>query len=130
MTGTTKQTADGASAAFVSWLHARVMSAGRGDGLTSLDRDPGGSFWLGRLAPEITVQNSVLGKRGERLDPCAVGLRVRPAASGPWIFTVDVGFVTWTRNAASDWSRMTGSRSRSLWKCQLKLARTSAGKVN
>lgn len=103
MIDTSKQTAEEASTAFVTWLHEQVMSAGRGDGLKNLDTDPGGTFWLGRLAPEVTVQNSVLGKRGERLDPCAVGMHVRPAQPGPWTFTVTVGFVTWTRNAASDW---------------------------
>jgi hypothetical protein len=103
MTVMSNQSEEQAAEAFVGWLHDRVMAAARGDGLKTLDTEPGGTFWLGRLAPEVTVQNSSLGKRGERLDPCAVGLRVRPEHAGPWTFTVDVGFVTWTRNAASDW---------------------------
>ena len=41
---------------------------------------PKGRFWLGRLAPEIVVQNSRLGERSERLEPCEVGVRVRPTA--------------------------------------------------
>ena len=49
---------------------------------------PKGRLWLGRLAPEIVVQNSRLGERSERLEPCEVGVRLRlvggrrPARSG------------------------------------------------
>ena len=42
---------------------------------------PKGRFWLGRLAPEIVVQNSRLGERSERLEPCEVGVR-RPSVGG------------------------------------------------
>ena len=38
---------------------------------------PSGRLWLGRLAPEIVVQNSRLGERSERLEPCEVGVRLR-----------------------------------------------------
>src|SRR5215472_15350438 len=39
---------------------------------------PKGRLWLGRLAPEVVVQNSRLGERSERLEPCEVGVRLRP----------------------------------------------------
>ena len=38
---------------------------------------PAGKLWLGRLAPEVVVQQSRLGERGERLEPCETGLRLR-----------------------------------------------------
>ena len=34
---------------------------------------PRGRLWLGRLAPEIVVQESALGERSERLEPCELG---------------------------------------------------------
>ena len=47
--------------------------------LERLDVDPASTFWLGRLASEDHVFASQLGDRAERLDPCAIGLRVRPS---------------------------------------------------
>jgi len=88
-----------ASVKFVSWLHSRVLAAGRGDNTDQLNTEPRGTFWLGRLAPEATVQASKLGARGERLDPCAVGLRVRPARPAPWVFDVRVGFTCWVKDS-------------------------------
>ena len=65
---------------FVSWMLEGVIAEARGDRITTLPVRPDGRFWLGRLAPEIVVQNSRLGERTERLDPCEVGVRVRLSA--------------------------------------------------
>lgn len=58
----------------------RVVAEARGDRMATLPVAPKGRLWLGRLAPEIVVQNSRLGERSERLEPCEMGVRVRPSA--------------------------------------------------
>ena len=63
---------------FVAWLLSEVVSDARGDRVAVLDVAPSGRLWLGRLAPTAKVQNSRLGERAERLEPCEVGLRVLP----------------------------------------------------
>ncbi len=98
--GLGEQSLDAASAAFVDWMDRQVTSAGRGDGLMELDVDPARTFWLGRLAPEASVQSSGLGERGERLDPCAVGMRVAPVAAAPWSLIATVGMTAWIKDPA------------------------------
>lgn len=66
---------------FVAWLDRELTQAGRGDRVRTLDVEPSGKFWLGRLAPERAVMRLNLGNRGERLEPCACGVRVRTVAS-------------------------------------------------
>lgn len=63
--------------AFVGWMLDSVVAEARGDQHTSLPVAPRGRFWLGRLAPETVVQDSRLGERSERLEPCEVGVRLR-----------------------------------------------------
>ena len=55
----------------------RVVANARGDRVQELAVAPAGRLWLGRLAPEIVVQQSRLGERSERLEPCEIGLRLR-----------------------------------------------------
>ncbi len=66
-----------AAAAFVTWMLDSVVAEGRGDQMQTLPVAPKGRLWLGRLAPEVVVQNSRLGERSERLEPCEVGVRLR-----------------------------------------------------
>ncbi len=67
---------------FVGWLLRGAIAAARGDRFQTLSVRPDGRLWLGRLAPEEKVeqQRDRLGDRGERLDPCEVGIRVRLSA--------------------------------------------------
>lgn len=100
------QTEYEASVALLDWLHSRVAAAGRGDGRDELDVEPRGSFWLGRLASEESVISSQLGSRGERLDPCAIDIRVRPREPvGPWSFRVRVALRTWSKTSSGSWSK-------------------------
>ena len=99
--------------AFVRWLDKRLLVGGRGDELFELDVDPDGRFWLGRLAPEDQVIALGLGDRGERLDPCACAIRVRPSGPGPWALTVDVRASCWIRSDTEKW-RKTAPASASL----------------
>lgn len=65
---------------FVRWLLARVVADARGDNVEELRIRPDGRFWLGRLAPEEKTLNSNFGERGERLEPCQIGIQLRPSA--------------------------------------------------
>jgi hypothetical protein len=82
---------------FVRWLDQRVLAAGRGDEMDRLDVAPASTFWLGRLASEEEVRQNPLGDRAERLDPCAIGIRLRPAGHGPWAFTANVALRAWVK---------------------------------
>lgn len=116
--GATKQSApvqsfNEASEQFVRWLDGRVLAAGRGDETDRLEVDPAATFWLGRLASEEEVQNNPLGERAERLDPCAIGIRLRPATSSPWTFTATASVRAWikededtTSDPARPWRRL------------------------
>ena len=63
--------------AFAKWLMQCAIESARGDNHSRLTVRPDGRFWLGRVAPQEKVENGRLGERGERLEPCAIGVRVR-----------------------------------------------------
>lgn len=86
---------------FLDWMHQRVIEDARGDHIDAIDTAPRNRFWLGRVAPEATVINSPLGLRAEKLDPCAIGIRVRPLSPGPWTFEVAVRFRCWQQQGGS-----------------------------
>ncbi len=88
-----------ASERFVRWLDGRVLAAGRGEETDRLDVDPAATFWLGRLASEEEVQKNPMGERAERLDPCAIGIRLRPATAPPWAFSVIASVRAWIKEA-------------------------------
>lgn len=107
------QTFDAACLRFVNWLDGRILAAGRGDETDDLDVDPGSTFWLGRLASEEEVKQNPIGDRAERLDPCAIGIRLRPAGSPPWTVTAVASLRAWikepndeARDPARPWRRL------------------------
>jgi len=87
---------------FVRWLEQRVQVDARGDDVSFSPVDPTGRFWLGRIGPKDFV--TLADERQDRLEPCAIGLRMRPAEVGPWRFTVHVGLVLWRRRRADEGS--------------------------
>src|SRR5690606_8136665 len=80
---------------FVDWLARRMTLAGRGDCDDVLKVEPSGKYWLGRLQSAEAVAESDWGDRGERLEPCAFGIKVKPRAAGPWRFHVVTSFRVW-----------------------------------
>lgn len=80
---------------FVDWLAQRMTSAGRGDEDAVLSVDPSGKYWLGRLQSAEAVAENDWGDRGERLEPCAVGIKVKPIAEGPWRFDLVASMRVW-----------------------------------
>jgi hypothetical protein len=88
---------------FSAWLREEAITSARGDHQERLPVAPEGRFWLGRLAPEVKVQASRLGDRGERLEPCEVGIRVRPNSLDGRTIPCRVRMVAWRKLAgASD----------------------------
>ena len=80
---------------FVQWILNEVVAEARGDRMATLPVAPDGRLWLGRLAPEIKVQNSRLGERSERLEPCEVGVRFRVSAFDGRNLLCSGRFVLW-----------------------------------
>ncbi|WP_339612794.1 helicase-related protein [uncultured Rubinisphaera sp.] len=112
----------------VQWLTERILAGGRGDGIDRLEVKPSGRFWLGRLAPEMEVINSPIGDRFERMEPCAMGIRLKPATEPPWEFNVEVRCRVWVRRRV--WVRQ-GSGDDAEWtKSELLAARTSVSVVD
>jgi len=81
---------------FVNWIEERVIIGGRGDDLSSSSVDLVGRFWLGRLGPKDFV--TLPDERGDRLEPCAIGLRLRPATFHHMRFRVEAKLVLWRRS--------------------------------
>lgn len=81
---------------FVNWLEDRVIVDGRGDEISSSAVDPLGRFWLGRLGPKDFV--TLPDERGDRLEPCAIGLRLKPVIHDHLRFRVEAKFALWQRS--------------------------------
>lgn len=93
-----------ASKVFSEWLHHRVIAEARGTNDVQSEHAPSGKYFLGRLQPADGVNNDPRGDRAERLEPCAVGLRVRPRASRPWSFEVEVDCAVWLKHEG-EWTK-------------------------
>jgi hypothetical protein len=87
---------------FISWMLDGVVAEARGDHMATLSVAPKGRLWLGRLAPEVVVQNSRLGERGERLEPCEVGVRLRPSVVDGREVSCHARLVVWTEFDGGD----------------------------
>ncbi len=85
---------------FLKWIEARLLLAGRGDGVATSATDPAGRFWLGRLAPEVGSSGGA--DRIGRMEPCAIGIRLLPAENGPWTCRARVRFRAWIPDG-SNW---------------------------
>ena len=96
---TTLTTPDGE--AFVGWMLDSVVTDARGDHHSSLPVAPRGRFWLGRLAPETVVQDSHLGERSERLEPCEVGVRLRLSRFDGRTVSCSARLVVWHQRGGS-----------------------------
>lgn len=100
--------ADTAREKFVDWLARRMTLAGRGDCDDVLKVEPSGKYWLGRLQSAEAVAESDWGDRGERLEPCAFGIKVKPRGAGPWRFRVVTSFRVWLWDKSAKIWKKTG----------------------
>lgn len=103
----------------VDWLTRRVLSDATGSTHHESDKDPRGRYWLGRLAPQVEIMNSDLGKRMERLEPCAVGMRVLiDPQYGPQNVDINSSFCIWKKSEHSDkWEK--SERHQKSWTVQV-----------
>ena len=93
-----------AATLFVRWLSNQIAKDASGSGVDTLDVEPSGRIWMGTLAPEEAVLDLGWGDRGERLDPCAIGIVFRPVGPGPWTLTAEVRMRAWQKNG-KQWSK-------------------------
>jgi Helicase conserved C-terminal domain len=90
---------------FITWLTDTVVNKARGaDRSASPDR-PNDRIWLGRVAPTSIAAASGRDNRLERLEPCAIGLRVRPSSVSPWSIHCTTSLVLWKREAPRSWRK-------------------------
>jgi hypothetical protein len=82
---------------YVNWLERRVIASARGDAHREVEYAPSGRFWLGRLAPQEAVLERGLGERGERLDPCAIGIRAKLPRDQVLRFSMTVRAQYWNK---------------------------------
>ncbi len=90
---------------FVTWLQNRLIESARGDHIHNLSVEPSGRFWLGRVAPEEMVAQSPYGDKADRLEPCAIGMKVLPKEAPPWNFNVTVKAAIWVRLDKEQWEK-------------------------
>lgn len=94
-----------AAPCLVDWLERRVVESATGAAEENLSVEPSGRFWLGCLASEEAVIELGLGDRGERLDPCAAGIRVRVLDAPPWTFAVRASARAWIKREDGVWRK-------------------------
>ncbi|MDG3412082.1 helicase-related protein [Vibrio parahaemolyticus] len=99
-----------ANVKFIDWLAERITVAGRGDRHETLTVSPDGKFWLGRLQTRKKVEESNWGSIGERLEPCAQGLKFIPKTPPPWDIELCVSFVVWNKKG-DEWFKSSKVRA-------------------
>lgn len=105
MTGNLPQASIADCVAFVSWMERRLLLAGRGDEISTSTNKPDGQFWLGRLAPEDQINSTSAQDRLNRMEPCAIGIRVLLKEEGPWTFDVRVRMRAWIATDRVNWNK-------------------------
>ena len=90
---------------FVHWLDGRVLRAGRGDDLSTLDNAPRNKLWLGRLCSAAGVAAMPQSERSERMEPCATGVRVLPRSTTDLRFKVKVRCCAWLQQRDRSWRK-------------------------
>ncbi len=98
-------TTSGNLAKSIAWLQREITADARGDLQNEIETQPSSLFWLGRLSPEADIANAS-DNRFERLAPCAIGLRLRPAEAGPWSFGVRVTVAVWSKVERQRWRKI------------------------
>ena len=96
-----------AASRFVDWLVDTTITRARGDVFSTIDGKPADRFWLGRLAPTAVAASSGADPRAERLEPCAIGFRLKLAGPGPWTASARVRLKLWKREATGGlWKKL------------------------
>jgi hypothetical protein len=104
--GAPSMTGQEAAERFTTWLERQVVAAARGDDDRASEHEPRGKYFLGRLASEAGVAaQAMMGERFERMEPCAVGLRLKPEVADIWEFDATASCVVWLLQADDTWRK-------------------------
>lgn len=90
---------------FRDWLLHRTVVAGRGDESDESSVAPANRFWLGRIQPENAILSSNTDERGERLEPCAIGVHFRTPTAAEYRFTAVVSMCVWIKAKDGIWHK-------------------------
>jgi hypothetical protein len=91
---------------FVRWLNERMIRIACGSDRSAANDRPFDRIWLGRLAPETVAAASGRDARLDRMEPCAIGFRIRPQTSSPWEIQCSASFFVWKRGANRSWQKI------------------------
>jgi len=96
-----------AAARFVEWLADTTIARARGEGIDIIEGKPADRFWLGRVAPTALAAASGADERWERLEPCAIGFRLKLDGDGPWTASAEVNLRVWRREkTGGNWRKL------------------------
>lgn len=90
---------------FIDWLVSEVEVSGKGADLDQLENDPSGVFYLGKISPEERVALMGLGDRGDRLEPCSIGVRFLLSDEISKSINVEASFHLWIKNEEKIWKK-------------------------
>lgn len=91
---------------FAGWLERQIVTAARGDSDRVSEHEPRGKYFLGRLASEEGVAaQAAISERFERMEPCAVGLRLKPVPADTWEFDATASCVVWLLQPDDTWRK-------------------------
>lgn len=82
----------------ITWFKRSVVEDATGEGVRRIETQPSGTFWLGRLVSLEAVLHDNQDSRGDRLDPCSMGVRFIPDGPAPWRFEAGIKAVAWLKN--------------------------------
>src|SRR5262245_18323406 len=91
---------------FVRWLNDRIVRIACGSDRSASNDRPFDRIWLGRLAPETVAAASGRDARLDRMEPCAIGFRIRPQVPGPWEIQFSASFFMWKRGTDRSWQKI------------------------
>jgi hypothetical protein len=82
-----------------------IQKACGAEGALAKDK-PSDRVWLGRVAPALLAAASGRDSRLERMEPCAIGFRIRPAGAPPWRMSCRASLFLWRRQDDKSWSKI------------------------
>lgn len=95
----------GAAEKVVEWLRRSVIEDATGERVDLIQTKPSGTFWLGRLNTLEDIQHSEPDSRGDRLDPCSLGVRIMLEGTPPWNFDARVLARAWLKQDEAAWRK-------------------------
>jgi len=96
-----------ACVAFSNYLANTVIETAQGAVEVESETRPSGRFWLGRICSEDAVIARGMGERGERLEPCAIGMRLQIPQNTPQQIQATASVAIWgKKDAKQPWLKV------------------------